>query len=93
MTYELCVNGRTVAVEYSEDAMRALIQHRGYRNFLVYRSDGYDKTESFSEAMWPLQGFNAVLNAISDTADYCDCGAVHSGIEDMGRCEACGKVI
>ncbi len=24
---------------------------------------------------------------------YCDCGAVHSGIEDGGRCEACGKVI
>lgn len=24
---------------------------------------------------------------------YCDCGAVHSGLEDMGRCEACGKII
>ena len=24
---------------------------------------------------------------------YCECGAVHSGIEDGGRCEACGKVI
>lgn len=92
MKYELCVNGRTVAVEYSEEAMRALIQHMGYRNFIVYNHLGYDKTEAF-DTTWPLTGFNAVLNAVSDTADYCDCGAVHSGIEDMGRCEACGKII
>ena len=91
MTYELCVNGRTVAVEYSEDAMRALIQHMGYRSGTIYRSDGYDVTDSFSET-WPLRGFNAVM-AVLEGPDYCDCGAVHSGVEDMGRCEACGKVI
>lgn len=32
-------------------------------------------------------------DAMTDDNPYCECGAVHSGIEDGGRCEACGKVI
>lgn len=24
---------------------------------------------------------------------YCECGAIHDGLEDGGRCECCGKVI
>ena len=47
----------------------------------------------YAEPKWPLQGFNAVMNAISDEKDYCECGAVHTGHEDGGRCEACGKII
>ncbi len=43
ITYELCVNGKTVAVEYSEEAMRALILHMGYQHFTVYNSIGYEK--------------------------------------------------
>jgi hypothetical protein len=34
-----------------------------------------------------------LLEEDDDNYPFCDCGAVHSGIEDGGRCEACGKII
>lgn len=63
-----------------------LIEDKGYEpcKGCCFYANGMD---------WPLVGFNAVLNAISDEKEYCECGAVHSGVEDMGRCEACGKII
>lgn len=30
---------------------------------------------------------------VEEPSDYCECGAVHTGLEDGGRCEACGKII
>lgn len=51
------------------------------------------KGECFYAEPWPLAGFNAVLAVLEDGKDYCECSAVHTGLEDGGRCEACGKVI
>ena len=53
MKYELSINGRTVAAGLGEDAMRAFINHMGYRNFIVYNSAGFDKTEEFDMSMLP----------------------------------------
>jgi hypothetical protein len=72
-----------------------LVEDKGYRpcEGPCFYAEQVFRTAISLDPEWPLTGFNAVMNAISDEKDYCDCGAVHSGLEDMGRCEACGKVI
>jgi hypothetical protein len=51
-------------------------------------------------ALVKANSIGATISASSDmTAEapedsgYCQCGAVHTGLENAGRCEACGKAI
>jgi len=53
----------------------------------------WDRNGPTEEACLTCGGTAVIWDDPSEPSDYCECGAVHTGLEDGGRCEACGKII
>ena len=86
--------------------MRALIQHMGYKNFIVYDSVGYDKTNAFLEGLHAddldretmrKDMERAIYEREEESDDgnpYCECNEQPYEEEEASNiCSACGKLL
>ena len=53
----------------------------------------WDRKGPTADACPTCGGTAFIWTAPEEETDYCECGAVHTGLEDAGRCEACGRAI